>query len=41
MSQVLALLTLLTLNFGGWAVITVEDLPDQLAVGQPRPARTG
>ncbi len=35
MSQVLALLTLLTLNFGGWAVITVEDLPDQIAVGQP------
>jgi cytochrome c len=35
MSQVLALLTLLTLNFGGWAVITVEDLPDQFAVGQP------
>ncbi len=35
MSQVLALLALLTLNFGGWAVITVEDLPDQFAVGQP------
>jgi len=35
MSQVLALLALLTLNFGGWAVITVDDVPDQLAVGQP------
>jgi mono/diheme cytochrome c family protein len=35
MSQVLALLALLTLNVGGWAVITVEDLPDQIAVGQP------
>lgn len=35
MSQVLALLTLLTLNLGGWAVITVEDLPDQIAVGEP------
>ena len=35
MSQVLALLALLTLNFGGWAVITVEDLPDQIPVGQP------
>jgi mono/diheme cytochrome c family protein len=35
MSQVLALLALLTLNLGGWAVITVEDLPDQVPVGQP------
>jgi mono/diheme cytochrome c family protein len=35
MSQVLALLALLTLNLGGWAVITVEDLPDQIPVGQP------
>jgi len=35
MSQVIALLALLMLNFGGWAVITVEDLPDQIAVGQP------
>jgi mono/diheme cytochrome c family protein len=35
MSQVLALLTLLMLPLGGWAVITVEDLPDQIAVGQP------
>lgn len=34
MAQVMALLALLTLNFGGWAVITVEDLPDQIAVGQ-------
>ena len=35
MSQVLALLMLLTLNLGGWAVITVQDLPDQIVVGQP------
>lgn len=35
MSYVLALLTLFTLNVGGWAVITVEDLPDQVTVGQP------
>jgi mono/diheme cytochrome c family protein len=35
MSQFLALLTMLTLNLGGWAVITVEDLPDQIAIGQP------
>ena len=39
MSQVLAVLTLLVMNFGGWAVITVEDLPDQVAVGQPHHAR--
>lgn len=35
MSQVLTLLTFLALNLGGWAVITVEDLPDQVVVGQP------
>ena len=35
MSQVTMLLTLLAVHFGGWAVITVEDLPDQVAVGQP------
>jgi mono/diheme cytochrome c family protein len=29
------LLTLFALHFGGWAVITVEDLPDQVVVGQP------
>ena len=34
MIKVLALLTLLTVNAGGWAVITVEDLPDQVVVGQ-------
>ncbi|MGH7427493.1 MAG: c-type cytochrome [Candidatus Methylomirabilaceae bacterium] len=35
MSQVAMLLTLFALHFGGWAVITVEDLPDQVVVGQP------
>lgn len=35
MSQIAVLLTLVALHFGGWAVITVEDLPDQLVVGQP------
>ncbi len=35
MSQVAVLLTLCALHFGGWAVITVEDLPDQIVVGQP------
>ena len=35
MSQVTMLLTLLAVHFGGWAVITVEDLPDQVVVGQP------
>lgn len=35
MSHVLALLTLFALNFGGWAVITVETLPDQVVAGQP------
>src|SRR5512146_3100034 len=35
MSHVFALLTLFALNFGGWAVITVENLPDQVVVGQP------
>jgi len=35
MSQVAVLLTLLALHFGGWAVVTVEDLPDQVVVGQP------
>lgn len=35
MPHFLALLTLLALDFGGWAVITVEDLPDQVVVGQP------
>jgi cytochrome c len=35
MSYVLALLTLFALDFGGWAVITVEDLPDQVVAGQP------
>jgi len=35
MSQMAVLLTLFALHVGGWAVITVEDLPDQLVVGQP------
>ena len=35
MSQVFALLAVLALNFGGWAVVTVENLPDQVVVGQP------
>lgn len=35
MIKVLAVLTLLTVNAGGWAVITVENLPDQVVVGQP------
>jgi mono/diheme cytochrome c family protein len=35
MSQVTVLLTLLAVHFGGWAVITLEDLPDQVVVGQP------
>lgn len=35
MSYILALLTVLALDFGGWAVITVENLPDQVVVGQP------
>ena len=35
MSQVTVLLTLLAVHFGGWAVITIEDLPDQVVVGQP------
>jgi cbb3-type cytochrome c oxidase subunit III len=35
MVQILTLVTLLALDFGGWAVITVEDLPDQVVVGQP------
>src|SRR5512144_1922822 len=35
MSHVLALLTLFALNYGGWAVITVENLPDQVVTGQP------
>jgi mono/diheme cytochrome c family protein len=35
MSHIWALVTLLTVNFGGWAVITVHDLPDQVVVGQP------
>lgn len=35
MVQILTLVALLALDFGGWAVITVEDLPDQVVVGQP------
>jgi mono/diheme cytochrome c family protein len=35
MSRVTVLLTLLAVHFGGWAVITLEDLPDQVVVGQP------
>jgi mono/diheme cytochrome c family protein len=35
MSQIWALLMLITLNFGGWAVITVQDLPDRVVAGQP------
>jgi len=35
MSQVALLITLFALHLGGWAVITVEDLPDQVVVGQP------
>jgi len=35
MSQVAMLLTLFALRYGGWAVVTVEDLPDQVVVGQP------
>lgn len=35
MSQVFALLAVLALNLGGWAVVTVENLPEQVVVGQP------
>jgi hypothetical protein len=35
MAQMLILLTLLGFELGGWAVITVKDLPDQIVVGQP------
>ncbi|MGH7539157.1 MAG: c-type cytochrome [Gemmatimonadales bacterium] len=32
---VMALLAVFTTHGGGWAVITVEDLPDQVVVGRP------
>lgn len=35
MLQIWALVMLLTGSYGGWAVITVHDLPDQVVVGQP------
>jgi len=35
MLPVLAVLGTLTTNAGGWAVITVEELPNEMVVGQP------
>lgn len=32
---IMALLTTLTANAGGWAVITVEELPNEIVVGRP------
>jgi mono/diheme cytochrome c family protein len=34
---VIAIVPLAAVRFGGWAVITVDDLPDRVVAGQPMP----